>query len=187
MPPGRIRVLRELLLHPERELYLRELAARARVSLSSAQSELRRLTSAGLLHRTRRGRQTFYRANTRAPLFPELRSILLKTVGLAGVLRDALSRLDIELAFVYGSLAAGEERETSDVDLLVVGSARPRQVSDLLGPCETQVGRQINPVVLTTREFRRRLKAKDPFLSDLIGGPKLFVIADEDELARLAR
>ena len=187
MPPGRIRVLRELLLRPERELYLRELAARAKVSLSSAQSELRRLTSAGILQRTRRGRQTFYRADARSPLYPELRSLLLKTVGLADVLREALAAAKgVQLAFVYGSLAVGDDRPGSDVDLLVLGRARPRAISDLLSEPERTIGRAVNNVVLTPKEFAERLEQNDPFLTRVLAGPKIFVIGDQDALARLA-
>lgn len=186
MPPGRVRVLRELLLHPERELYLRELAARAGVSLSSAQRESARLTAAGLLRRSDRGNQTFYRAETRSPLYPELRSLLLKTVGLGEALRDALGRAgDIRLAFVYGSLAAGDERPGSDVDLVVVGGARPRSISDRLTDVERLIGRPVNSVVLTPDEFSARLRKTDRFLSAVLKGPKIFVIGDEDEARRL--
>jgi predicted nucleotidyltransferase len=186
MPPGRIRVLQQLLLHPERELYLRELAARADVSLSSAQRELARLTAAGLLRRTKRGHQTFYRAETSSPIYPELRSLLMKTVGLGEALRDGLGRAgDVRLAFIYGSVAAGEERPGSDVDIVVVGGARPRAISDLLSDAERLIGRAVNSVVLTPDEFSARLRSRDRFLSAILKGPKVFVIGDEDEARRL--
>jgi len=187
MPRGRARVLEQLLLRPERELYLRELAARAGISLSSAQRELARLTAAGLLLRRDRGRQTFYRANTRSPVFADLRSLLLKTVGVAGALRAALSGAPISLALIYGSLATGEDRAGSDVDVLVVGAARPRAVSDLLGRVERRLGREINSVVLDAGEFRRRLREGDRFLCDVMAGPKIMLVGDEDEARRLAQ
>jgi predicted nucleotidyltransferase len=187
MPHGKAQVLRELLLHPERDLYLREVAARARVSLSTAQHELARLTAAGILVRTPRGRQVFYRANTASPLYPELRSLLLKTVGLVDVLREALGAgPGLRLAFVYGSFASGQDRPGSDVDLLVVGDVRPRALSAALSEAERQIGREINSLVLATREFRVRLKAGDSFLADVMSGPRIFVIGDADDLARLA-
>jgi len=187
MPRGRARVLRELLLHPERDLYLREVAVRAGVSLSSAQQELARLTAAGLLRRTQRGRQTFYRAETRCPLYPELRAILLKTLGLAEVLREALApHRGIELALVYGSLAAGEERPGSDVDLLVVGEVRPMAISAALADVEQALGRPVNSIVLSREEFRERLRADEHFLQSVLSGPKVPVIGDDDAAGRLA-
>jgi predicted nucleotidyltransferase len=186
MPRGRSRVLAALLLHPERDLYLREIALRAGVSLSSVQKEVARLTDAGILLRARRGRQTFYRANTRSPLFAELRAILLKTVGLGDALRQALAAMPVAVAFVYGSIAAGEDREGSDADLMVIGDATPRTVSDALGEVERELGREVNAVVLTEHEFRARIARGDPFLANVTVGPKLFVIGDEDALAGLA-
>lgn len=186
MPRARVKVLEQLVLHPERELYLRELAGRAGLALSSAQRECARLVRGGALVRSRRGRQTFYRANRRWPLYPELRGMLLKTVGLGEALRGALSGAEVELALVYGSVAAGEERQGSDVDVLVVGRAGPREVSDRLGPVEREIGRELNPVVLTPGEFRARSRRGDAFLSEVMRGPKLYLIGDEDEAGRLA-
>jgi predicted nucleotidyltransferase len=187
MPRGRGRVLAVLLLHPEREFYLRELASRAGVALSSTQKEVARLTDAGILLRTRRGRQTFYRANTRSPLFAELRAILLKTVGLVDVLREMLADGRTQLALVYGSVASDEDREASDVDVLVVGDAGPREISDRLGDVEREIGREINAVVLTPGEFRERMWSGDRFMEAVMAGPRLYVIGDDDEAERLAQ
>jgi predicted nucleotidyltransferase len=186
MPKGRSRVLAALLLRPERELYLREIASRTGVSLSSVQKEVARLTAAGILLRTRRGRQTFYRANTRAPLFPDLRAVLLKTVGLADSLREALADERTKLAFVYGSVVTGEDREGSDVDVLVVTDAGPREVSDRIGAVEEEIGREINAVVLTPTEYRERSRRGEHFLRGVMAGRKLYLIGDDDEAARLA-
>ncbi len=180
-------MLSALLLHPERDLYLREIAARAGVSLSSVQHEVARLTDAGILLRTRRGRQTFYRANTRSPLFPDLRAILLKTIGLADLLREVLADPRIRLALVYGSVASGHEREGSDVDLLVVGDVGPREISDRLGRVEQEVGREINAVVLTPDEYRNRVQSGDAFLQGVMAGPRLYILGDDDEAERLAQ
>jgi predicted nucleotidyltransferase len=156
------------------------------VSLSSAQKEVARLTDARILLRTRRGRQTFYRANTRSPLFPELRAILLKTVGLVDLLRGVLADPRIKLALVYGSMASGEEREGSDADVLVVGEVGPREISDHLGDVEREIGREINAVVLTSDEYRKRMHG-DHFIQGVMAGPRLYVIGDDDEAERLAQ
>jgi len=187
MPPGRARILSELLLRPERELYLRELAGRARVSLSTAQSELRRLTAAGILRRTQRGRQTFYRADTSSPIYPDLRALLTKTVGLGDALREALAGVKgVRLAFVYGSVARGEDRPGSDIDVLVVGSAKPRALSDALAAAEREIGREVNIVALTPGEFAERVRRKNRFLSEALAEPKIPLVGGEDEAARLA-
>ena len=112
--------------------------------------------------------------------------MLLKTVGLGELLREPLAQKQAKLAIIFGSMAAGEEREGSDVDLLVVGNLRPRALSDLLGQVENSVGREINSIALTPSEFAARMKAGDQLLTAVMAGPKIFLIGDEDEAARLA-
>jgi uncharacterized protein len=109
--------------HADEQFYLREIARRAGTGIGATQRELGQLTDAGLLHRLRRGNQVYYRANRENPIFEELRSILAKTSGIRDTLQEGLARLAdrVKLAFVYGSIARGEEKASSDVDLMVVG------------------------------------------------------------------
>jgi predicted nucleotidyltransferase len=111
---------------------------------------------------------------------------LLKTVGLVDCLREALADERTRLALVYGSVVTGEDREGSDVDVLVVTEAGPREVSDRVSAVEGELGREINTVVLTTSEYRERLQRGDHFMRSVMAGPKLYVIGDDDEAARLA-
>jgi predicted nucleotidyltransferase len=121
------------------------------------------------------------------PLYPEIRSLVLKTSGLADVLREALGQAEILVAFVFGSLAEGREKPGSDVDLLVVGSASLRQVSKLLSGVALRLGREINPHLLTPLEFARRKRDEDNFLTSVLSAPKLFVIGGKDELEAVGR
>src|SRR3954453_15763855 len=116
------RVLALLFAHPDRSFFLREIIAQSGSGSGAAQRELARLVESGLVLHTRIGNQTHYRANRDAPIFSELRAIMLKTVGLAEPLRDALAPIadQIDLAFIYGSVVSGEDRADSDIDLLVV-------------------------------------------------------------------
>jgi DNA-binding transcriptional ArsR family regulator len=117
--------------HANEQFYLREIARRAGTGIGATQRELGQLTDAGLLHRVRRGNQVYYQANRKNPIFSELKSILAKTSGIRDILHAALTSLKdrIKLAFVYGSIARGEEKASSDVDLMVVGeiSFQPRR------------------------------------------------------------
>jgi uncharacterized protein len=180
-------IFRLLYGHPERELHLREIERRSGLSVSAVRQELQRLTRLGLIEFRNDGNRVCYRASTRHPLFPDLRNIVLKTAGLVDVLRDALKPLKIRLAFVFGSIASDSERAHSDIDLLVVGAASLRDLSDRLGADLTAIlGREVNPVVLTPAEFIHRRKKDDHFLTTVLKAPKLFVIGDEDELEGMA-
>ena len=175
--------------HADEQFYLREISRRAGTGIGSTQRELRQLTDAGLIQSVRRGRQVYYRANRKNPIFAELKSILAKTSGIRDILHEALSSLKdrIKLAFVYGSTARGEEKASSDVDLMVVGEMSFSDVVSALAKIEAKLGREVNPTVYGPREFREKLAAKNHFLSAVAKEKKLFVIGDEREFRRLNR
>jgi len=186
---GRRSILALLYGHADEQFYLREIARRAGTGIGAAQRELGQLTDAGLLHRVRRGNQVYYQANRKNPIFAELKSILAKTSGIRDILHEGLASLAdrIKLAFVYGSIARGEEKASSDVDLMVVGEASFADVASALGQIESKLGREVNPTVYGQREFREKLAAKNHFLSTVAKEKKLFVIGDESEFRRLGQ
>lgn len=167
------------------ELHVRELERRSGLVVSTVRQELKNLVRLGLVHVRRNGNRTYYRGNTEHPLFPEIHNLVMKTCGLADVLRDALGDGGIREAFVFGSLASGTEISGSDIDLMVIGTASLREVVKRLSRVSPRLGRELNPNVLTPTEFARRKKARDHFLSTVLKGPKLFVIGNEHDLERL--
>jgi len=181
-------VLGALLLHPESALHVRELARLTGASPGSLHRELRLLSDLGLLSRQEVGRQVHYRANPDSPVYLELAGFLRKTAGMADVLRDALSPLGnkVRLAFVYGSVAAGTERPRSDVDLFVLGTAGFADVAHALAEAQTTLRRDVNPTVMTAREFAQRLAEGDCFARSVATGVRLWVIGGEDDFAELA-
>lgn len=183
----RRRVLGLLLLQPDQTYHVREIARLTDTSPGTLHKELARLAQAGLLTREKVGNQIRYGANRQCPIFEELAGILRKTSGLADVLLDALAPLSrrLKLALVFGSVARGDERSGSDVDLLLVGSISFADSVKALHPAQGRIGREINPVVMSAAEFRR--KAAEPFLRGVLAGQKLFLIGDEHELGKLAR
>lgn len=180
-------VLSTLLLHGQRSWYLHELAAHLRVRPSSLQRELSRLTDAGILTRRRHGNRIYYRVDENCPLLVDLRGLLAKTVGLVDVLRAALGPLQpsIEYAFVYGSVARGEETSTSDIDLLIIGSVGLADVAPALRQAERQLGRPVNASVYTLGEFTKKMRANNHFLNTVWGEKKWVVQGDVDELATI--
>jgi len=185
----RRRVLALLLLHPERALHVREIARLTGTTPGTLNKELVRLHGAGLLERERVGNQVRYAANSSNAIYPELASILRKTVGVADVLADALAPVaaSIAAAFVFGSVASGTETAGSDVDVLLIGSLGFGEAVKLLYPAQTTFGREINPKVFTVAEWRSKLKSKDPFVKDVLAKPKIHLIGNDDELAKLGR
>jgi predicted nucleotidyltransferase len=179
-------VLSSLLLHPELSLHVRQLARLTGASPGSLHRDLRSMAELGLLQRQEVGRQVHYRANVNSPIFTELAGLLRKTAGLADVLREALAPVagQIECAFIYGSMARGTEHAHSDVDVMIVGDIDFGDAVVMLAPAQEKLRREINPTVLTLKEFNKKLKQRDGFIAQVWRGPKLWLVGDEKEKGR---
>lgn len=186
---GRTRgaVLAALYGHVGESYYLRQLARITGIALGPVQRELRQLVDAGLVTKRNQGTQTLFTANEASPVFAEMRSLVAKTVGMHDVLLASLRPIEkkIDLAFIYGSVARAGETEQSDVDLMVVGTAGFVDVVDRIADAQKTLNREINPTVFTAKEFTSKLRGN--FLKIVLGGKKLFLIGDEDDLRKLGR
>jgi len=182
-------VLAVLYTHPDEAFYLRQLVRASRAGLGPVQREVRGLTAAGIITRAVRGKQVYYQANRACPVFAELKSLMVKTAGIADFLRSALAPLAdrIELAFIYGSVARGESRRASDIDLMVVGEIEFGEVVAALGPAQERLNREINPTVYGRSEFAAKSLAGKHFINRVLSGKMIFLIGDQDELARMAK
>jgi predicted nucleotidyltransferase len=179
------RVLGVLFGHPERSFYASELIRNAGTGSGAAQRELARLEESGLLVARRIGHQKHYQANAASPLYSELLNIVLKTVGLAEPLRDALKPLSsaIRAAFVYGSVAKATDQSASDIDLMIISdSLTYGEVFGGLERVTRAVGRKINPTVYTAAEFSKRARTENAFVTRVLEQPKLWVIGSDDDL-----
>lgn len=183
----RRRVLGWLLGHADEAYYLRQIARHTGTAVGAVQRELEQLTAAGLLHRTVQGRQVYFQANREAPIFPELQGLFAKTAGLTDVLREALAPLGshVLVAFLFGSAARGELRASSDIDLLVVGDAPFQSVVESLAGAQERLGRDVNPTVYPSDEFRAKVRSKHHFLTTVLREPRMFIIGGDDELVGL--
>lgn len=182
----RKKVLSVLLLHPNMDYHVRELARQTGTSAGTLHKELARLAQAGLLLRKAQGNQVRYQANQQCPVFPELAGLLRKTTGAAEILANALAPLAPPLALIFGSVASGTETAGSDVDLLVIGDLGFAEVVYATHPAQAELGREINPVVYSAEEFRRRVANSDAFVHNLLASPKIFLMGTEDDLSQLA-
>jgi len=167
-------------------LHLREIQRQSKLAVSTIQEELRKLVKMDLLEKRKDGNRTYFTANRNHPLFPEIQGLVLKTVGLVDVIRDALKDRAIQFAFVFGSVAAQEEKASSDIDLMVLGSIGLRQLTGLLSGVGQRLGREINPHAMTSQEFKTRLARKEHFVSRLWQAPRIFVAGTENEFRSMA-
>ena len=172
------RILGALFGQPQRSFYASELIRDVGTGSGAAQRELARLEESGLLVTRRIGNQKHYQANAASPLFADLRNIVIKTVGLVEPLRQALKSIEseIQLAFVYGSVAKGSDQASSDIDLMVVSDTLSYgDVFGALDDVSRTLGRTVNPTVYSRAEFTKRT-IDNAFVSRVLDGPKVWVI-----------
>jgi predicted nucleotidyltransferase len=182
------RVLALIYGSPDQSFFIRQIARHTGTSVGTVQRELETLAAVGLIDRSTLGSQVFYQANRTHPAYEELRSLIAKTSGIFHLLRSALGPLTdrISFAFVYGSMARGEETAGSDVDLMVVGDVTLDEVMACLAHTERAVGRPINPTVYSLSEFRSKLNGRNHFISSVTRGKNVFLIGDENEFGKVA-
>lgn len=179
----RQRLLALFLTNPHDRYYARQLHAMIDGSVGSLHRELINLEKLGILNSEKVGNLKFYFANRRHPLFIEISGITAKTVGVFGAMREALKELrGIEVAFVYGSFAAGRETARSDVDLFVIGDINHGALNMALSNVEKILLREINYTAMTGEEFRDAVSAAAPFTANVMAEPKVFIIGGENEL-----
>jgi uncharacterized protein len=172
---------------PEKWWYLSELAANAGTSPSSLQRELSTFAANGLLQRRRDGGRIYFKAATDSPLFAPLKELLDRALGPVGAVREAISPLidRIEAAFIYGSVAKGEEHVNSDVDILFIGDIGLAGLAKLLKPLERKFAREFNAKCYSPAEFVSKFRKRNHFVSTVIREPKIFLTGNEDDIGRL--
>ncbi|WP_297315882.1 nucleotidyltransferase domain-containing protein [Thauera sp.] len=180
----RRKVLGLLLMRPEQQIHLRELARVIGAAPGTLKKELDALCEAGLLRAERVGNQVRFCANTAHPVFPELQALIRKTIGLVDALRLSLAPLAgrIDAAFVFGSMASGTESAGSDIDLMVVGDAGFAEVVDATYEAQAALGREINPKVMSASEWQAKKAERNAFLQDVLNKPRIMLIGDADAL-----
>jgi len=182
----RAEIFRLLFGISEAELHVREIERRSGLNISTVRQELEKLERLDLVTARRDGNRLYYRANRDHPLFSDIHNLVVKTSGLVDILRKAVDKEGVKIAFVFGSIAGNQADASSDVDLMVIGDVGLRTLSGWLTGVSDKIEREINPHVLSEEEFARKNQSKEHFLSNVLSSPKLFIKGTEDELAALA-
>lgn len=168
-------------------LHIREIERQTHLNVATVRHELQVLSQLGLVVSRRDGNRLYYMANQSHPIYPEIHGIVLKTIGLVDILSASLSDSDIQIAFVFGSFAREEVQADSDIDLMVIGDLGLRKLVELLDGVTEQLGREINPHIMSQQKFRERFQKLEPFITRVMDAPKLFISGTEHELTTMVR
>lgn len=181
------RVLGLLFVNPDRSFYTNEIVRFVDSGIGVVQRELEKLGASGLVTIKKIGNQKHYQASRDAQIFEELRGIMLKTVGLADILRLALLPLSdrIQAAFIYGSIANGSDTAQSDIDVLIIGKDLAyADMYGVLSASEAQFGRPVNPSIYSMQELQHKLADDNAFVVRVLKQPKIFLIGTDDDLPK---
>jgi uncharacterized protein len=170
-----------------KDYHLREIQRRAGFAIGTIRQEAKKLERIGLVQKRVDGNRTYYQANRSHPLYITVHDLVLKTTGLTEILKNSLSIDAIRFAFVFGSIASGKENAQSDIDLFIIGNIGLRAVSKLLKEPGQKINREINTHVMTSEEFIQRKKEKEHFVTTVLESPKLMIIGNEDDFAKLGQ
>lgn len=182
----RRKILAYFFTNPESNLYLREIASLLDEDPGNLSKELKRLEKEGIFTVCKRGNQKYFLLNKNYPLFKEVKSIIFKTVGVKGSIKEALKTLqDIKFAFIYGSYAKGKENQLSDIDIVIIGTPDDDKLVNNLDRLEDQLKRDINYKLYTLGEFKKEIKEKEPFTLEILKNKKIMLLGDEDELRKI--
>lgn len=179
----RQKVFRLYFSQTNRRYYLRELERLLDEPVGNIRRELLRWSKAGLFLREKVGNLTYYSLNKSFPLYEELKAIVSKTIGIEYILKEGLKGIEsIVVAIIYGSVASGEDTGNSDIDVLLIGNPDMDELVNNVQEMEKELGREINYVLYTPEEFKRKKEARNTFIIDVLRNPKVFIIGEEHDL-----
>lgn len=177
----RAEIMRILFDGEVREYYLRDIEKKTHIQINSLQKEVKHLLSIDLIKSRKDGNRIYYKANISHPIYSDLVSIVEKTIGIVAILKDKLSDPKIECAFIFGSIAKNKEKAASDIDLIIIGDLGMRALTKLLSGLQEKLGREINPHIYTKEEFKKRISAKDHFITSVLKEEIKPIIGDLNE------
>ncbi len=185
---SRVKLLELLLLNPTEEFHLREISRRTHVSASYVKREMTNLMNLGLVLKRSQGNLTLFKFNKDSPIAEELKRIFLKTESFGQFIQDSLKEIgNIKFALIYGSFAKGEEAETSDIDLLIIGDVNERRMLGIMEKIEERVGREVNYIAWTEYEFEKKALERIPLLEEIVNTPVIMIVGDLDELRKAGK
>ena len=152
--------------------------------ISAVRRELEKLEKSGLLISKEEARVKYFWVNKTNPIYEELKKIILKTQSIGETLRNLVKKIsDIKIAFIYGSVARGDENAKSDIDLMIIGDIDSVKIHSKINEIENKIKRAVNYSLLSEKEFKAK---KTDFLKRVLKEKKIFLIGGEIELKRLA-
>ena len=182
----RVDLITWFVIHPGERFHYNQLLRILDVSPTSIQKELKKLEAVGVLQSQKEAHIRFYSVNKDFVLYPEIKSMILKTVGVGEELRKSLSEIgDIKSAFIHGSVAKNLEDARSDIDVMVIGNVSEDALHEAIIKAEERLGREVNYSIYSSADWKKQLKAKKAFVRNVAEDKKIFLIGTADDLRKI--
>lgn len=184
---NRAELLKLFLTNPEKAFYMQEIGRILEKKPGTFQRTLNNMVSEGILTSEYRANARFFKANKKYPIYKELKSIVFKTVGIQGSIREMLEEIgNIKFAFIYGSYAKGKENYLSDIDLVIIGSPNEDKLIEELDELEKKIRREISYKIYSFKELKNEIKKKEPFTLEILRDKKIVLIGSVNELRKIS-
>ena len=185
---NRAELLRLFLTNPDQSFYIQEIGRILGKKPGIFQRTLNNLEKEGILVSEYKANARYFKTNKNYPLYKELKSIVFKTVGVSGSLKEALKNVGgINFSFIYGSYAKAKENYLSDIDLVVIGNPNEDLLIKELDKLEDALSREINYKLYSLKDFKKEIKEKEPFLLEILTDKKIMLIGEENGLRKILK
>lgn len=185
---NRAELLKLFLTNPEQSFYIQEIGRILGKKPGIFQRTLNNMEKEGILVSEYKGNARYFKANKDYPLYKELKSIVFKTVGVAGSIKDVLKKAgNITYSFIYGSYAKAKESYLSDIDLVIIGKPDEDKLIKEFDRLEERLSREINYKLYTLNDAKNEVKQKEPFILEILRDKKIMLIGEEDELRKILK
>lgn len=185
---NRAELLKLFHTNPDRSFYMQEIGRILGKKPGTFQRTLNNMVSEGILISEYLANARYFKVNKNYPLYKELKSIVFKTVGVQGGIRDVLEEIgNVKFAFIYGSYAKAKETYLSDIDLAIIGNPDEDRLIMELDRFEGKLQREINYKLYTLKAFKKEVEENEPFILEILRDKKVMVMGDEDELRKISK
>ena len=184
----RVKILAMLVLNSDKEFYIKEISDTLRLSYGLVHRELENLKKISIITERHKGKLRHFKINKSSLIYPEIRSLILKTEGLGNIIAEALKKVKgIKYAMIFGSFAKGTEIETSDVDLLIIGNSDEEEIVEASKSAEKKIGKDVNYILWSVKDFAKKAKEKNHLILDISKNPVIMIIGDENEFRKAVK
>ncbi|MFC1645751.1 nucleotidyltransferase domain-containing protein [Candidatus Omnitrophota bacterium] len=180
---NRAELLRLFFTNPNKSFYMQEIGRILGKKPGTFQRTLNNLVMEGILGSEYKANARYFKANKKYSLFKEFKSIVSKTIGVEGSLREIIEKTKrIKASFIYGSFAQNKENTASDIDILIVGNPDEDKLMQRIEDLEKRLQREINYNIYPIEEFKQKLRKKDSFVSNILKRPRVILKGSLDEI-----